>query len=123
MTATWINQVPDDNDDFPVESLGGLSWRVVKRGEYPEGRKSTCCGERVVKNEVVVTVPVVREDECIGTAVLHRKCIADFLDTVPLDRFEYRRKFEQLREQIVKDGTPFPRKSTTKKSRRSSRRT
>lgn len=79
-------------------SLEGL---VAGKGVFPTRRKAVCCGNQVRPGESVVILHLAADK---GVVVLHRRCLVQVTDKLPLDARDYDAQFARLRKRILKKG-------------------
>lgn len=81
---------------------------VPEEGElFPALRRALCCDKQCKAGESVLVL----RTECgklVQQHVLHRKCLLNQINQMPLDRQEYRSAFAKMRAKIVATGKPFP---------------
>jgi hypothetical protein len=90
------------NPKFKDESLVQVSWTRAVKNAYPCEHSTGCCDKRVYKGQIVVTIPVFRDGELVGTSVLHAYCLRKFLESVPMDRKEVEENFYAILGEFVK---------------------
>lgn len=104
MRTTQTHKIPPRNPNFDTESLLGLSWTRVARDHYPHGLFATCCPTiRAQTKDIMITVPIVRDGVCMGTAIIHQSCLATFLASVPVDDQTVNRRAEEIIERFTKE--------------------
>lgn len=89
------------NPNFQTESLFQLSWTRVAKDIFPHRRATVCCEERARQGEIVITVPHRVRNETITTAIIHMRCLSEFLKDVPDDMSTIRKKFEEIRSAFI----------------------
>lgn len=92
------------NPNFPEQSLHTMSWTLVVKGKFPEGRKTVCCGVPTRPQEVVITFPDKSPvGDLRGTVVVHKQCLVEFLECVPDERSVVQKKVDRIVKVFVKD--------------------
>ncbi len=84
------------NPRFKDESLTEMSWTRVVRDNFPYRHRCVCCPELAREGDIVITVPIVRDGVCLGTAIIHQRCLAAFFAKVPEDKTIIQRRAEKI---------------------------
>lgn len=95
---------------------------VVQEGGFGHRRKMTCCGKAARAGESIIAFEKKMPGGAMkGHIMVHRRCMLDLCESLPMDAADAKRKMAELREEIIATGNPFP-KSTPKRHRRGSAR-
>lgn len=89
---------PIQNPNFDDENHVIMTWARVEAGVYPDDRQTACCDKKLVPNDIVVTFPAIANGSLRGTALVHRRCLASFLERVPLESALVRLRWENVRQ-------------------------
>lgn len=81
---------------------------VVKEGGFGHRRKAACCGKTTRAGESVLAFEKRVGGAAKGHLIVHRRCILDECDKLPMDAADTKRKMNELRDRIIKTGNPFP---------------
>lgn len=85
------------NRKFKNDRYDKMSWtRVAASGGFPFKHRCVCCPDLARKDDIVITVPVVREGKTVATAVIHQRCLAKFLEQVPDDHTVIRHRADNI---------------------------
>lgn len=74
---------------------------------FPAFRKAACCDKQTKAGESVLILTL-RVGKLVHRTVLHRRCLLNLVNEMPLDRRDYRSKFDKMKERIKTTGEPFP---------------
>lgn len=78
---------------------------VAKKGQFPTGRKTACCPYKVRSGEPVVVVHPKAGSSEPGTIVLHARCLAEVLATMPPDPKDVQSQYDRIRSTLHKEYT------------------
>lgn len=83
---------------------------VVPNGNvFPAFRNTVCCERQTKAGESVLVFSVKPiGSKLVQNHILHRRCLLNLLNEMPLDRSDQRSEFEKIRERILATGDPFP---------------
>lgn len=85
-----------------------MNGMVIKEGEFPHHRKTSCCGKLARPGESVILVEKRLGGAVKGHNVLHKRCLEQLCETLPTDACDSRKKLKELRARIQATGNPFP---------------
>lgn len=88
------------NPKFKQESLTGLSWTRVVSRKFPHLRETICCDGKARVDEMVITIPLIKGGECIGTTVLHAECMRNMIKEIPPDVTIIRKRAQAIRNRF-----------------------
>lgn len=80
------------NPNFNKHHRQQLSWTRVIRGHFPDRHHTVCCPDLARVDDIVITIPIIRNGKTDVVAVVHQRCMATFFATVPDDRTIISRK-------------------------------
>lgn len=81
---------------------------VVQEGKLPHRRKTECCGKEARPGESVILIEKRVGGALKGFVVLHKRCVEELCERMPVDASDSRKQLKELRERIVATGNPFP---------------
>lgn len=62
---------------------------------FPTHRSATCCGQKIRKGEPIVVL------QLESNLLLHRRCLVQALNGLPLDPKDYQAQFDKIRRDIL----------------------
>lgn len=83
------------------------SMLVPDGNAFPAFRKAACCDKQVKAGESVLIMST-KCGKLVQRHVLHRRCLLNYIEEMPLDRRDWRSKFDKMKERIITTGEPFP---------------
>ena len=80
---------------------------IVKESDVQRIGQVVCCGAKPLVGESLLRV-VDRSRSLFVRVYLHRRCLSNAIEQMPLDDTEIQRRFDGLREAIRESGKLFP---------------
>lgn len=80
---------------------------VVPKDSFPLRRKTKCCGKECKAGESVIVIQYM-EGPLERNMLLHRRCLVELIEELPLDAQDYVSLFTSIRDTVKETGKAVP---------------